>query len=201
MAAALAAGVGNDFDGHTGLRLAALFHDIDKPSTRVVADDGRVSFMGHDRMGAGTAEQVLTRWKASQALIGFCRVLVSEHLRLGFMVRERPFDRRTAYRYAVATAPYTLESVVLSLADRLATRGVRARQAYMRAHTEAAIELIGLVTELASESRPPLLRGDEIAALTGASGARIGELVAVLAEEQAAGTVTTREEAVQRVRG
>jgi poly(A) polymerase len=199
--AVLAADVGNDFDGRTGLRLAALFHDIDKPSTRVVSEDGRVSFMGHDRMGAGTAEQVLTRWKASQALIAFCRVLVSEHLRLGFMVRERPFDRRTAYRYAAATAPYTLESVVLSLADRLATHGVRARQAYMRAHTEAAIELVGLVTELASESRPPLLRGDEIAELTGASGARIGELVAVLAEEQAAGTVTTREEAVRRVRG
>jgi poly(A) polymerase len=201
VAAALAAGVGNDFDGHTGLRLAALFHDIDKPSTRVVAEDGRVSFMGHDRMGAATAEQVLTRWKASQALIGFCRVLVSEHLRLGFMVRERPFDRRTAYRYAVATAPYTLETVVLSLADRLATRGVRARQSYMRAHTEAAVELTRLVTELASESRPPLLRGDEIASLTGARGARIGELVAVLAEEQAAGTVTTREEAVRHVRG
>jgi hypothetical protein len=71
----------------------------------------------------------------------------------------------------------------------------------MRAHTEAAIELTGLVTELASESRPPLLRGDEIASLTGARGARIGELVAVLAEEQAAGTVTTREEAVRHVRG
>ena len=51
VSAALAAEVGNDFDGHTGLRLAALFHDIDKPSTRVVSGDGRVSFMGHDRKG------------------------------------------------------------------------------------------------------------------------------------------------------
>jgi hypothetical protein len=157
--------------------------------------------MGHDRLGADTAERVLERWKASQALIRFCRVLVAEHLRLGFLVRERPFDRRTAYRYAAATAPYPLESVVLSLADRLATRGVRARQAYLRAHAEAAVELIGLITALAAESRQPLLRGDEIVALTGASGRRIGELVAALAEEQAAGTVTTREEAVALVRG
>ena len=114
-------------------------------ATRVAGPDGRVSFMGHDRLGADTAELVLERWKASHALIRFCRVLVSEHLRLGFLVRERPFDRRTAYRYAAATAPYTLESVVLSLADRLATRGVRARQAYLRAHAEAAVELIGLI--------------------------------------------------------
>ena len=42
---------------------------------------------------------------------------------------------------------------------------------------------------------PPLLRGDEMAAATGAQGPRIGELVEALAEEQAAGTVTTREQA------
>jgi poly(A) polymerase len=196
----LAAEIGNGFSGHTGLRLAVLFHDIEKPATRREQPDGRVSFMGHDRLGAATAERVLLRWKASHALIRFCRILVTEHLRLGFLVRHRPFDRRTAYRYQVATAPYTVESIVLSLADRLATRGVRARQAYMRAHTEAAVELIGLVRELDREPRRPLLRGDEIAELAGARGARIGELVAALAEEQAAGTVTTREEAVELVR-
>ena len=199
--AALAAEVGNDFTGHTGLRLAALFHDIEKPATRTVSDEGRVGFMGHDRLGADTAQRVLERWRASHALIRFCRVLVAEHLRLGFLVRERPFDRRTAYRYLQATTPYAYESIVLSLADRLATRGVRARQAYVRAHSQAAVELIQLLGELESEEREPLLRGDEIAEIAGATGPRIGELVARLAEEQAAGTVTTREEAIALVRG
>ncbi len=198
--AALDAEVGNDFDGHTGLRLAALFHDIEKPATRTVSDEGWVGFMGHDRVGADTAQRVLERWRASHALTGFCRVLVAEHLRLGFLVRERPFDRRTAYRYLQATAPYAYESIVLSLADRLATRGVRARQAYVRAHSQAAVELIHLVRELESEERKPLLRGDEIAEAAGATGPRIGDLVALLAEEQAAGTVTTRQEAIALVR-
>ena len=57
------------------------------------------------------------------------------------------------------------------------------------------------MTALAAEPREPLLRGDEIAALTGATAPRIGELVAMLAEEQAAGTVTTRAEAEALVRG
>jgi poly(A) polymerase len=198
--AALAAEVGAGFSGRIALRLAVLFHDIEKPATRVSDPEGRVSFMGHDHRGADTAEAVLRRWRAPHALIHFCRVLVAEHLRLGFLVRERPFDRRTAYRYTRATDPYVVESIVLSLADRMATRGVRARQAYVRRHAEAAVELIGLVTQLASEQREPLLRGDEIAALTGAAGPRIGELVALLAEEQAAGTVTTKEEAEALVR-
>jgi poly(A) polymerase len=198
--ATLDADVGSEWNGHTALRLAVLFHDIEKPATRAVSAEGRVGFMGHDRLGADTAERVLRRWRASHALIVFCRVLVAEHLRLGFLVRERPFDRRTAYRYCVATAPHTRASIVLSLADRLATRGVRARQSYVRAHTEAAVELLRLVSELEVEEREPLLRGDEIAQLAGVSGPRIGELVALLAEEQAAGAVTTREEAVALVR-
>jgi hypothetical protein len=117
------------------------------------------------------------------------------------MVHDRPLDRRDGYRYLRATEPHTHASVVVSLADRFATRGVRARQSYVRAHVETADELLTVVAELEAEERPPLLRGDEIAELTGAEGPRIGALVAALAEEQAAQAVTTRDEAVAFVRG
>ena len=118
------------------------------------------------------------------------------------MVHERPFDRRDGYRYLQGHgAVHPSRAWSLSLADRFATRGVRARQAYVRAHTQTAVELLRLVAELESEDREPLLRGDEIAELTGATGPRIGELVDALAEEQAAGTVTTRDEAVAFVSG
>ena len=193
--------VGDELDARTALRLAVLFHDIEKPSTRTVSDDGRIGFMGHDAKGAETARRILKRWRAATSTIRFCALLVAEHLRLGFMVHDRPLDRRDGYRYLRATAPHTRASVVVSLADRFATRGVRARQAYVRAHTETADELLAIVAELEDEERPPLLRGDEIAELAGAVGPRIGALVDALAEEQAAGAVTTREEAVAFVRG
>ena len=193
--------VGDELDARTALRLAALFHDIEKPSTRTVSADGRVGFMGHDRKGAATTRRILRRWRAATCTIRFCMLLVAEHLRLGFMVHDRPLGRREAYRYLRATQPHTEASVVISLADRFATRGVRARQAYVRAHAETADELLALVSELEAEERAPLLRGDEIAELTGAEGPRIGELVDALAEEQAAAAVTTRDEAVAFVRG
>jgi len=193
--------VGDELDARTALRLAALFHDIEKPSTRTVSADGRVGFMGHDRKGAATTRRILRRWRAATSTIRFCMLLVAEHLRLGFMVHDRPLGRREAYRYLRATQPHVEASVVISLADRFATRGVRARQAYVRAHAETADELLVLVSELEAEERAPLLRGDEIAELTGAEGPRIGELVDALAEEQAAAAVTTRDEAVAFVRG
>ena len=181
------------------LRLAALFHDISKPQTRG-AGEGRVSFMGHDRAGADAAAAVLARWKASNALIRFCRTLVREHLALGFAIPDRPLDRRAAYRYLRATRPWPASSVVLSLADRLATRGPRSRLRHLRRHAETAGELLDLIALLEAEQRPPLLRGDEIARETGATGADISRLVGWLAEEQAAATITTREEALRGVR-
>ena len=199
--AALDQTVGDELDARTALRFAVLFHDIEKPSTRTVSDDGRIGFMGHDRKGAETAARILKRWRAATSTIRFCALLVAEHLRLGFMVHDRPIDRRDGYRYLKATAPHTHASVVVSLADRFATRGVRARQAYVRAHTQTADELLQVVAELESEDREPLLRGDEISEMTGATGPRIGQLVDALAEEQAAGTVTTRDEAVAFVSG
>jgi putative nucleotidyltransferase with HDIG domain len=194
---ALAVRIGDEMDARVGLRLGALFHDVCKPQTRAVdIESGRVSFMGHDREGALAAVAVLDRWHAANTVREYVRVLVAEHLRLGFMIRHRPLDRRAAHRYVRATAPYPIASIALSLADRLATRGRSSRQAHLRRHAETAEELIGLVLDLERGHRPPLLRGDEIAELTGASGAAIGALVEALAEEQAAGAVTTREEAI-----
>ncbi len=194
----LARPVGDGMDEAAALRFGAIFHDIRKPQTRTVSE-GRISFMGHDREGADAATAVLRRWHASTAVERFCRMLVREHLRPGFMVRERPLDRRAAYRYLQATEPYPLASLVVSLADRLATRGVRVRARYHRAHAETTDELIGLVLSLHADPPEPLLRGDEIARIAGAGGARIGELVSALAEEQAAGVVVTREQAVEFV--
>ena len=199
ISAELAETIGDGMSAAQALPLAALFHDVEKPQTKQVTEQGWISFMGHDHRGADTAEVVLRRWHASTAVVRFCRILVQEHLRLGFLVRERPLDRRAAYRYLRATEPHPLSSVVLSLADRLATRGVRARQRYHRAHAETADELVGLLLSLIADPPDPLLRGDDIARLTGAGGARIGALVSALAEEQAAGAVVTREQAVEFV--
>jgi hypothetical protein len=89
---------------------------------------------------------------------------------------------------------------MLSLADRLATRGPSSRLRHLRKHGETADEMLTLIGELERDGRPPLLRGDEIAGEAGVAGPAIGRLVDILAEEQAAGTVTTREEAVELVR-
>ena len=53
----LAEPLANELTRGQALRFGALLHDIAKPQTRAVTDEGRVTFMGHDarRRGAGLA--------------------------------------------------------------------------------------------------------------------------------------------------
>ena len=140
---------------------------------------------------------MLERLRAGRALRRFCAVLAREHLRLGFLIKARPLDRRTVYRYALATRPYAHASIVLSLGDRLATRGELTRLRGLRRHHEAAQELVRGLRDLGSVPPRPLVPGDRLAEALGLErGPELGALVAALAEEQAAGAVTTPEAAV-----
>ena len=57
------------------------------------------------RAGAELARDVLRRLRASQRLATTSRRSRLHHLRLGFLVHERPLDRRAIWRYLRATAP------------------------------------------------------------------------------------------------
>ncbi|HVC42723.1 MAG TPA: CCA tRNA nucleotidyltransferase [Candidatus Saccharimonadales bacterium] len=62
-------------------RTAALLHDIAKPTTHVVAPDGRHTFYDHPQIGAEMARSILTRWRFSNDEIDDVSRLVRLHLR------------------------------------------------------------------------------------------------------------------------
>ena len=180
------------------LRFGALFHDIAKPFTRAVTDEGRVTFMGHDSAGASMAGDVLGRLRASERLREHVGALTRHHLRLGFLVHEMPLSRRAVYRYLKACQPVEVDVTVLSVADRLGTRGSGSQDAIAK-HVELAQQLLG--EALAWRARPPTppLRGNELARALGLRpGPDIGRLLEELTEASFAGEVTTREEAIER---
>jgi putative nucleotidyltransferase with HDIG domain len=184
------------------LRFGALLHDAAKPATRAVTPEGRVTFLGHDEVGARMAEEVLGRLRSSERLRRHVADLTRHHLRLGFLVHERPLSPRVLYRYLRACAPVEVDVTLLSLADRLATRGDDAEPA-IAAHTRLTREVLTAALRWRSQGPPaPLLRGDELAReLSLEPGPAIGELLEELAEAQYAGEVTDRAGALAYVRG
>ncbi len=185
------------------LRWGALLHDAAKPLTREVRpEDGRVTFIGHDVRGAELARAVLERLRASERLRAHVAALVRHHLRLGFLVHEpQPLARRTVFAYMRTCAPVEVDVTLLSVADRLATRGERAQEA-VRAHLALASAMLDDALRWRAEGPPrPLLRGDELAGELGIpTGPRIGELLEELAAAQYAGELATREDALDRAR-
>ena len=183
-----------------GMRFAALLHDAAKPLTRGTRPDGRVTFVGHDAEGAELARDVLRRLRASQRLADYVAALTRHHLRLGFLVHERPLSRRAVWRYLKETDPYAADVTVFTVADRLATRGKNAEPA-IAAHLGLAREVLGPALERRSAQPPePLVRGNELTAELGVRGARIGSLLAELEEAQYAGEIRTREDAISLAR-
>ncbi|MGH2781934.1 MAG: HDIG domain-containing metalloprotein, partial [Thermoleophilaceae bacterium] len=128
------------------LRFGALLHDIGKPATRAVRPDGRVTFIGHDSLGERMVRSLCRRLRTSERFSRFLEGLTRHHLVLGFLVHERPLDRRGVYRYLARTAPVEVEVTLLSCADRLATGGRRAEEA-TEAHLELARELMHAALE------------------------------------------------------
>ena len=179
------------------LRLGALLHDIGKPATRDTRPDGRVTFIGHDRLGERMVRSVCRRLRTSDRLARFLEGLTRHHLVLGFLVHERPLDRRQVYRYLARTTPVEVEVTLLSCADRLATRGRRADEA-TEAHLDLARELMRAALEWREHGPPSVpIRGDELARELGIKpGPELGRLLAELTEAAYAGEVTTRDEAV-----
>jgi putative nucleotidyltransferase with HDIG domain len=183
------------------LRFGALLHDIGKPATHELRADGRVTFIGHDRLGEKMVSDVCRRLRTSERLSRFLEGVTRHHLVLGFLVHERPLDRRQVYRYLKRTSPVEVEVTLLSCADRLATRGKNAERA-IDAHLELAEELMAAALEWRRNGPPRLpLRGDELAAELGIEpGPELGRLIADLEEAAYAGEIHTRDDAIEAAR-
>jgi len=61
------------------IRLAALFHDISKPETRVLVEDG-ATFYGHEKRGSRLTQKILTRLRYSNQIIDQVSLLVDKHM-------------------------------------------------------------------------------------------------------------------------
>lgn len=201
VAALLAEPLADELTRGTALRFGALFHDVAKPQTRAVSDEGRISFWHHDAQGAELSRAILARLHASERLRAHVAALARHHLRLGFLVRDRPLSARTEYRYLKACEPVEVDVTLLSVADRLATRGRRSEEAIAR-HMELARELLGPALAWREQGPPaPHVRGDELADALGiARGPELGRLLAELEEATYAGEVRSREDAVAYAR-
>jgi poly(A) polymerase len=185
------------------LRFGALVHDLGKPATRQVQGD-YVTFIGHDREGAEIVAAVCRRLKTSRRLERHLQGLTLNHLRLGFLVHQRPLSRRLVYEYLRDTDPVAVDVTLLSVADRLAARGggAIAGPEMVEAHLDLAREMLGAALDWrrAEPPRSPI-PGDELAAALGIEpGPELGRLIGEIEAAVYTGEVSSRDDAIALAR-
>lgn len=192
--------------GHTRRQLlfmAGLLHDSGKPATGQLAEDGRLRFLGHETEGAHRAGDCARRMRLSRDEAEFLEGVVLNHMRPETLQAAAMVTPSAAYRFFRDCGAAGIGAILLSLADLLGKYAASPPQAewagrvgVSRSLLEAFFEQHALIVE-----PPRLLGGDEIMHELGLNpGPAIGRLLEALREAQAAGGVTTREEAVAFLR-
>ena len=152
-------------------RLAALFHDVGKPETHVVAADGKHTFYDHPTVGAATAERVMQRLRFSNDEIAAVADLVRLHLRP--IQYERDTHSDSAVRRLVRdVGPLRSQLLDLARADTRASAYPNVDNIDDLERRMAELDKGGKVTRL----RPPL-DGNRLQQIAGRpAGPWIGEI-------------------------
>ncbi len=184
----------------TLLKLAGLLHDIAKPQTRSVEEDGRTRFFGHAKEGALVVHGIMRRLRFSARETDMVAKMVEYHLRPGQMGGETP-TRRAIYRYFRDAGDVGVDTIFLNLADHLATRGPDLEMEGWREHARSMTYVLEERFREESVVAPPkLVSGHDLIDTYGMTpGPEVGELLEAVREAQAAGEVVTRGDALSFV--
>jgi len=146
-------------------RLAALLHDVGKPTTRRNEPGGAVSFHHHDEVGARLARRRLTALRFPSAVVDAVGDLVALHLRFHGYGDAGWTD--SAVRRYVRDAGERLERLhVLTRAD-CTTRNVRKANRLAAAYDHLEERIAVLAAEEQLQSLRPALDGTRIMAALG----------------------------------
>ncbi len=168
------------------LALAVLLHDVGKPPTFQVRE--RIRFDGHDELGARMSEEICARLRLPSDLTSEVVELVRDHLRfinvpqmreakLKRFLRRENFHRHLELHRLDCLSSHRDLSTFFFCLEKL---------------HELSLEQL----------RPqPLLNGHDLIALGLEPGPVFSEILGGLEDEQLEGRITTREEALQWVKG
>src|SRR4051812_48005222 len=169
------------------LVLSVLFHDVAKPPTAIVDEEGRIRFNGHDRVGAEMTEQIMERLRFSRAEIDATVEAVRQHM----VFKDVP-NMRVAKLKRFMARPTFEDELELHRVDCASSHAMMDNYEFLVKKKE----------EFASEPiiPPPLVRGDDLIAMGLRPGPKFGEILEAVETRQLEGGLKDREQALQWVR-
>jgi poly(A) polymerase len=182
------------------LFLAALYHDIGKPSTKSVDEDERIRFLQHEVVGEVIVAERARSLRFSNLEIKQLKTIVRHHMRPLLLAQSaQDPTRRAIYRFFKDTGAAGVDVCLLSLADVLATYGPTLSAEHWTRHLTVVRTLLQAWWEKPQESisPPALINGHELMdQLKLQPGPVVGQLLEAIQEHQAIGKIQDKDEAI-----
>jgi poly(A) polymerase len=169
------------------LVLSVLFHDVAKPPTAAVDEEGRIRFNGHDRVGAEMTEAIMERLRFSRAEIDATVEAVRQHM----VFKDVP-NMRVAKLKRFMARPTFEDELELHRVDCASSHAMLDNYEF----------LLKKKQEFANEPiiPPPLVRGDDLIAMGMKPGPQFGEILEAVETRQLEGALKDREEALKWIK-
>ena len=184
----------------TLLFLAALYHDIGKPETSKIDENGKIRFIQHEKIGADIIRKRAASLHLSNVEINRLEVIIKHHMRPSLLSHEQDGpSKRAIYRFFRDTGEAGIDICLLSLADLKATYGPTLSQERWSQQIETVRAFMEAWWETPSQhiTPPPLINGRDLLNHLGiAPGPRIGEILEAIQEAQVEDKIHTRDEAL-----
>ncbi len=180
------------------VKFATLLHDIAKPQTMTVDEEGDLHFYGHEKVGANMAEQICDRFKLSRREKELVVTLVRSHMRPVGLAGARQLTEKALRRFWRDLGELAgIYCVALSAADLMATRGPEMTKEQRDRHYAVLRRLMETYFAIKeAKERIRLITGDEIMERYQIKPSPlVGKALRLIEDAVLDGRVTTKEEA------
>jgi putative nucleotidyltransferase with HDIG domain len=181
--------------------LSALYHDIGKPNTKQIDQEGQIRFVKHEEIGADLVAKRGRALQLSNSEIKRTQLIVLNHMRPLWLAQTGKLpSRRAIYRFFRDTGPSGVDICLLSLADTLAIYGPILPPDLWAHQVDVVRSLLEAWWEKNEEliSPPPFVDGNDLIEELGLKpGPIIGRILRNIQEAQATGQVINQRQALE----
>ncbi len=190
------------------LKWAALLHDLGKPATwsQDVAQDGRITFHQHERVGVELVQALAQRLHWSGRQTERVCLLIGQHMRpfhLLNVARQGELSLKACIRLVRALGKELPGLLVLAMADARAGKGEERPEAMEEELAQLVMRLEEVQTEhvLPVQNSPPLLDGRDLIGQLGLEpGPVFKQILTAVEMARMEGMIATRAEALHLAR-
>lgn len=185
------------------LKFSVLIHDIGKPETWQIDEEGRHRFIKHEEIGSEMAVSLLKRLKFSKNSIKYICKLIKYHMYPTQLLNSE-YTEKAILRMFRRIEAETPEVIILAMADRLSARGSEITDEIIENNINSLKWLLDKYKESQEKvkSLPKLLNGEDVMVILEIKQSpEVGKILKALKEAQISGDINTKEEATAFIKG